>query len=105
MNLAIALNQFGEHDEALSHAQKAVALKPMYAKAHHALGACYQDVGSERAAQRHWGIAEALASEGGRGRRLAIAGSGPAGGDRRPDWSHVNSDRSLGGPGRDRFGR
>ena len=65
VNLAIALNQFGEHDEALSHAQKAVALKPMYAKAHHALGACYQDVGSERAAQRHWGIAEALASEEG----------------------------------------
>ena len=64
VNLAIALNQFGEHDEALSHAQKAVALAPLYAKAHQALAACYQDVGSERAAQRHWSIAEVLASEG-----------------------------------------
>ena len=64
VNFAIALNQFGEHDEALSHAQKAVALAPLYAKAHQALAACYQDVGSERAAQRHWGIAEALAEDG-----------------------------------------
>ena len=63
VNLAICLShRFGRHADALEHAREAVAMRPSWPKAHHVIATVYQDLGSERAAQRHLNLAAMLAT-------------------------------------------